>query len=57
MKRKDEWLSSLDRKALLECLLGEWSKQRDDEKRRGRMPAIQEPQEALYIWQCASVEK
>jgi hypothetical protein len=42
MKRKDEWLANVDRKALLECLLGEWSKQRD-EKRRGRKPAIQEP--------------
>ena len=53
MKRKDEWLRSLDRKALLECVLAEWSKQRDPEKRRGRKPAIEEPGEPPYIWQCA----
>ena len=57
MKRKDEWLRSLDRKALLECVLAEWSKQRDHEKRRGRKPAIEEPGETPYIWQCALVEK
>jgi hypothetical protein len=52
-KRKDEWLRSLDRKALLECVLAEWSKQLDYEKRRGPKPAIEEPGETSFIWQCA----
>ena len=51
MKRKDEWLRSLDRKALLECVLAEWSKQRDHETRRGRKAAIEEPGDARQVAQ------
>ena len=57
MTRKDKWLLNLDRQLLFDCVLGEWSKRRADKKRRERSPAIQEPPEARYIWQCRGVER